>query len=624
MSLQVEGHRRGRSRSPGGRERTRSRGPASVIDVDPGHDDGDRTYGYDDRYYKAPPSPEDDYYRRPRSPAVENGARTSYADLREHRRDSPRERLSDSDRERLSDRDREKAKTGSGLADAFLPQKYAKKLETSDAYNLLMSPLSDRSRDKARDRRAEKKEKLQEDLAYGKPPWPSSKDVRPLSPRPLSPGPLSPPSPYYDYADTSQHSYEDRDHRDSYFAEPKRSSDMLGVGHVRSGRSRSRSRSRSDVGRERPADGRDKKHSHKHSHSHSHAHSHTRHESLTAEPADAPRKSALKRNSSPQPPVAKMSSLSVNTAYNAGSLSAAPPSPLLESYHGTYQSMSPMPSPMLLPTQQHTVMDVAPLDSDDDSSSGGGKKRQRRARFANPEDDAQRLADALKGHKAPKIEPLLEILPGLTHDQVMDIRAEYKRLVKTGPEKKGVNVAKHIRVRLKDEDPSLMKACYATALGQWESEAYWSSFWYQGDKTRRELLIESLMGRTNDEVHQIKESFNDKTYDNSLTRCMKHELKEDKFKKAVLLVLEEKRMEDVDKYGRELPIDPYLVEDDVGDLRNAVKADKGGESAMISIVVKRSDSHLREILKVYNEKYGSNFARDALRKSGNLVVSSSS
>lgn len=657
MSLQVEGHRRGRSRSPGGRERdrSRSRGPPLVVDVNPQYDERerDRYYEYEERRssYKSPILPSDDYYRRPRSPAVENGARTSYGDVREreHRRDSPRDKNSpESDRDR--EREREKAKTGLGLMDAFLPQKYAKKLEESGAYNLMTAPLSDRSRERSRDRRAEKKEKLEEDLAYGKLPTPAP-SARPVSPRPLSPiSPTyeyasMPPYQQYPYQQQQQQQYgrpEERGPEDRYAypASPRHSPDRLEVvgGHSSSsGRhGRGRSRSKSPAPRHSSRDNR------KHGHSNS----------LTADPRGssaslgagdqqqaggdgAPRKSALKRTSSPQPPVNRMSSLSVNTAYNAGSgggvglgVGQAPPSPLLESYHGTYQSMSPMPSPLLMPSAVAFggVSDVpaSPLGSDDERFSLGGaageKKRSRRARFADPEDDAQRLADALHGRGPPRTEPLVEILPGLTHEQVMDLRAEYKRLVKTGPEKKGVNVAKHIRARLKDEDPSLMKACYATALGRWESEAYWSSFWYQGDKTRRELLIESLMGRSNDEVRRVKEAFSDKTYDDSLVRCMRHELKEDKFKKAVLAVLDEERMEDVDRHGRPLPIDWQLVKDDVYVLRKAVKAEKGGESDMIAIVVHRSDSHLREIMRAYNDEYGSNFAREALRKSGNLVV----
>ena len=338
-----------------------------------------------------------------------------------------------------------------------------------------------------------------------------------------------------------------------------------------------------------------------------------------------------RRDHSPNPPTNRMSTLSVNTGHHSASVSyssssgAPPASPLLESYHGTYQQSSPMPSPLLLASHspKNSGLDIIePLSPGFSDGEGGEKKTRRRARFYDPEEDAERLSQALKGeHRAPKTEVLIEILPGLTHEQVMELRSQYKKLVKIGPDKRGVNIAKHIRLRLKDEDPVLMKACYATALGKWEAEAYWANFWYQGDKTRRELLIESLMGRTNDEIRKIKDAFSDKKYKDSLVQCMKTELKEDKFKKAVLLVLEERRMEDRDGYGRLLPIDRRLVEDDVEALYKAVRAEKGGETAMIQIVVLRSDEHLREVLKLYEKVCRSNFARDALQKSGNLVVS---
>ncbi|KAI2469707.1 Annexin [Annulohypoxylon bovei var. microspora] len=329
-----------------------------------------------------------------------------------------------------------------------------------------------------------------------------------------------------------------------------------------------------------------------------------------------------RRDHSPLPPPGRMSSLTVNTGHHSASmsLSSAPPSPLLESYYGTYQSMSPMPSPMLLAQGSPRNSDIIEPLSPSLSDGENGEKKRRRARFHDPVDDAARLAKALKGeHSSLDTDPLIEILPGMTHDQVMELRVEYKRLVKTGAERKGVNIAKHIRARLKDEDPTLMKACYAVALGKWESEAYWANFWYHGDKTRRELLIESLMGRTNHEIAEIKEAFSDKKYRDSLTLCMKTELKEDKFKRAVLIVLEENRMEDVDEYGRLLAIDRELVQDDVEALYKAVRSDRGGESAMIQIVVSRSDNHLKEVLRLYEKVSGSNFARDALRKSGNLV-----
>ncbi|KAG5946755.1 hypothetical protein E4U59_003109 [Claviceps monticola] len=335
------------------------------------------------------------------------------------------------------------------------------------------------------------------------------------------------------------------------------------------------------------------------------------------------RHASRSRDRSLQPPTARMSNvtLGVGLLSPSLSLSAPPPSPLLEAYKGTYQDCSPMPSPLLAASNPPNS-GLRPLDSLSPISSdteGDGKKRSRRARFHDPEAIAAQFAKALKGTRPPDTQPLIEILPSLTHHQVMELRSHYKRLVKTGSDRKGVNLAKHIRARLKDEPSPLMKACYAVALGQWESEAYWANFWYQGNKTRRELLIESLMGRTNAEIRHIKDAFADKKYDHNLAKCLRTELKEDKFKRAVLAVLEERRMEDVDSQGRRVALDYRLVEEDVVTLRKAVRAERGGESAMIGVVVGRSDGHLRAVLGEYERVHGGNFAREALRKSGNLV-----
>ncbi|KAH8662293.1 hypothetical protein BX600DRAFT_382239 [Xylariales sp. PMI_506] len=641
MSLQIdESGRRGRSRSPGRREperdRSRGRGPEPdplVMDAirmpSPpagySYDDDDRrapappprrsTYETDDRrssYRVTSPTEESTAYRRSQRYEEDEG-RDRYSrrgDEGRYKRDSDREddrHRRDSDREdgrykrdpereggrykREPDRDSDKDRLAHTInnAAAFLPAKYSQKLDKA------LSRDSDSDKEK---RKKEKAARLEEDLAYGNVPampgnFPSRDD--------------SPPSrSSYAYAKTQQWEYEKTDDKVAYNVRDTH----YGGRPLSPTREERRSRREPSPGPQRTSS---KKHRESYAEEPRASKSYS---ALTVEPSHR-----RERSRSPQPPVKGMSSLTVNTGLPTGSslsVSMAPGSPLLESYHGTYQSMSPMPSPLLLASngRMSPIEPLSPGFSDDER----GDKKKRRARFSDPVDDAARLAKALKGERrAPDTEPLIEILPGMTHEQVMELRSEYKRLVKTGSERKGVNIAKHIRARLKDENPLLMKACYTVALGKWESEAYWANFWYQGDKTRRELLIESIMGRTNEEIRKIKDGFSDKKYRDSLTTCMKTELKEDKFKKAVLMVLEEKRMEEFDEYGRSLPIDRRLVEDDVHDLYKSVKSEKGGESAMIQIVVMRSDSHLRDVLKLYERTYKSNFARDALRKSGNLV-----
>ena len=285
-----------------------------------------------------------------------------------------------------------------------------------------------------------------------------------------------------------------------------------------------------------------------------------------------------------------------------------PGSPLLEAYHGTYQSISPMPSPMMLPSSMDDGLDdIGPLSPVYDSDAEI-RRRHKRHPVYDPSDDAESIMEALK-HTKIDPEPLIEILPGLTDEQTLQLRTEYKKIHKLHGQ--GINVTKYIKMKLPG---ALGKVAYATALGKWEGEAHWANFFYQSNGSRRELLIESLMGRTNAEIRLIKEAFRDKKYSNSLEKCMKTELKADKFRVAVLLVLEENRQEE-SRY-----LSGADIRRDVGDLHRALIAEKGGESAMIQIVVTRSDNHLREVLKVYEQTYRKNFAREMLLKSTNLVV----
>ncbi|KAI4202796.1 MAG: hypothetical protein LQ350_002294 [Teloschistes chrysophthalmus] len=293
-----------------------------------------------------------------------------------------------------------------------------------------------------------------------------------------------------------------------------------------------------------------------------------------------------------------------------------PGSPLLEAYHGTYQSISPMPSPLMLPsTMDDGLSDLEPLSPGYSSSDSRHKNSSHHARktstskrvsFYDPEPDALALAAALK-HSTPDAAPIIKVLPHLSDDHVLELRTEYKKHIKVGG--KGINIAKHIKLKVPG---NLGKAAYAVALGRWESEAHWANFWYQSNSSRRELLIESLMGRTNSDIVKIKDAFSDKRYNDSLEKCMQTELKKDKFRNAVLLALEEKRMSENEK------LDVNLVRRDVQELYKALVSKEGGETAMINIIVVRSDNHLREVLRTFEASYRKNFAREMIAKSRNL------
>ncbi|KAF2741770.1 Annexin [Sporormia fimetaria CBS 119925] len=331
------------------------------------------------------------------------------------------------------------------------------------------------------------------------------------------------------------------------------------------------------------------------------------------------------------------------------------PSPMLEPYRGVYQSISPMPHALVL--RDDDIDHLPSLDSLDPRASSasmqGGRRRahssasrrspsparkskhkdklavaahghsrsrsrsrdgrsghekeKKRVKIYDARDNALALVEALSA-RTPNVDTIVDILPTLSHDQILELRKEYKHHCKV--QGRGINIAKHIKLKTSG---NFGKIAYVTALGRYESEGYWANYWYQSGNARRELLIEALMGRQNHEIRAIKEAFKDKRYGDSLTRCMDKELSQDKFRKAVLWALEADRQEESDIWEHK------HREDDVNILYKALKGSQGSESAMLQVVVFRSDAHLREVLRLYERRYGGNFARDALRRSGNLV-----
>jgi hypothetical protein len=328
------------------------------------------------------------------------------------------------------------------------------------------------------------------------------------------------------------------------------------------------------------------------------------------------------RDPSPNRLGGKMHRLSVNTdrpdMHTIMAGGRPPASPLLEAYRGVYQDMSPMPSPLMMGRryEDDDIDDLEPLDKRAAKDRHGKRlaSPKRKAKKAvtmyneQAEEEARAIARELSSAK-PDLGVLVDILPRLSHDQIMELRTEYKRVCKI--QGRGINIAKHLKMKLNGK---FMTICYVTALGRWESEGYWANFWYQSQSSKRELLIESLMGRPNSEIRLIKSSFKDKRYNDDLVRCMDKELKADKFRVAILKALEGKRQEENEQWRTD---DRNA---DVEDLYRAINRREGGETAILDIVITRSDNHLRDVLKTYERRFQKNFAKECLRKSGNLVV----
>lgn len=369
-----------------------------------------------------------------------------------------------------------------------------------------------------------------------------------------------------------------------------------------------------------------------------------------------------------------------NIGSNGGSRpSLPPPSPALQPYHGTYQSISPMPSPAFgpsspqfaasppvaagkhqshgsfslgppaypqksqhqhsTPTSSQTVgfhsrpsyygESVSPSYNPSLGPGGPGGKSPSvnptggnspfvspsRAsspspeRKYNPASDAARLQQELKHtFTRPSPKPLIDILPTLTPSQLKALRAEYKSLYR------GVNLAKHIKSVFTTSSP-FGKVAFAVALGPYESEAWFANSWYQKKETRNELLIESLMGRSNKETAQIKACFKDAKYNASLEKCVADELPANKFRIAVMAQLSCSRMEE------DRPLDEAGIREDVARLGTILeRGATGGETEMVGIIVTRSDRWLREMAALYRQVYERDLAKAIIKHSKNLAV----
>ena len=62
-------------------------------------------------------------------------------------------------------------------------------------------------------------------------------------------------------------------------------------------------------------------------------------------------------------------------------------------------------------------------------SGGGGREKGRRVKIYDAEEDALALMEALASRPLA-VDPLIDILPALSHEQMLELRSEYKRRVK--------------------------------------------------------------------------------------------------------------------------------------------------------------------------------------------------
>lgn len=322
-------------------------------------------------------------------------------------------------------------------------------------------------------------------------------------------------------------------------------------------------------------------------------------------------------------------------------LSIGGASPALQPYQGTYQNISPLPSPSASP------ISYSPAGSSHDLSSHGfslgaplvspplvsppiAKPSSAHDKDSDydPNPHAKELIACLN-HNVSRIDPnpIIKILPRLSPAQLVALRAEYKRLFHQ------VNIAKHIKMQC--GTGAFGKVAWIVALGPYESEGWFANSWYQKAVSRNELLIEALVGKSVQEIRKIKRGFKDDKYGNSLERAVKSELGSHKFRTLILMTLDtdnQIRDEEPENQGYLGSVWGHAVQspggvnldkvhEDVKKLYEVLDGRPGtGETVLMQILLCRNQVHLREVVRWYRQMYGKDLSRVVIKHSPSLVV----
>ncbi|KAJ0425233.1 hypothetical protein BJY00DRAFT_204488 [Aspergillus carlsbadensis] len=202
------------------------------------------------------------------------------------------------------------------------------------------------------------------------------------------------------------------------------------------------------------------------------------------------------------------------------------------------------------------------------------------------------ISEALNPSQVTDRAPFLRFLPLMDHYAILHLRYEYQKLVQTGGN--GVNVAKHIRHKL-GKNP-FGDACYATALGRWESEAFWVTAFCEKSETGytdNNFFLVPLFDRDASDILALKQAFKGERYLDSLDGLIRDKVQHPTHRRAALLAMRGSR----NRGG------PEQVRQDIEDIKRALGDQKKGATKILSIILGRSRSHLQQIRQGYKDRY---------------------
>lgn len=253
------------------------------------------------------------------------------------------------------------------------------------------------------------------------------------------------------------------------------------------------------------------------------------------------------------------------------------------------------------------------------SNSGDSQRRDSLAATSSydPTQDAIAMESALLKSGKVNSKLLITVLPDLTSDEMSTLRKAFKSrnpitsaasLFDTRSKGQS-SLSLTNKIYRKIEDLSFKQACFATARGQAGSDAYWAKCYYKDNKSeacRSQLLIESLAGRSNDEMREIRHASRDENRDEKIESCLPAKVPNDNFGRAIQLILQGQRQAEDQVLG------DAEVENDAKKLYKACH-NSVNEGDMINVIVLRSDRHLRRVLRYYLAQFGTQVPFDLIK-----------
>ncbi|EST09621.2 Annexin repeat [Kalmanozyma brasiliensis GHG001] len=202
----------------------------------------------------------------------------------------------------------------------------------------------------------------------------------------------------------------------------------------------------------------------------------------------------------------------------------------------------------------------------------------------NVAQDVERVRKATKGFGTDE-GALIATLAPLDAYQIDALRHQFK-----------ATVGKDLLTVLEKETSGWFEAALrAKVLGPVLYDCWLIKRACQGAGTHEDLLNEVLLGRTNLEMHVLKQAYQ-ATYGKNMEKVVEDELSF-KTKRMFVMAMQGVRQED------NVPVDPRAVEADVAALKSAARGAGTDEIAICGILLQRSTPHLAAVAQAYQQRH---------------------